>query len=184
MVVFRLICAALVLIALPHASLAQFNIDQVLQRGMDILEKQITPPPQNAPESEPEPAPAPPPQPSEPPTAEVVPDDPQPSRDQPVVQTSADSQRVPVAEIQTLLNRLGYDAGPVDGASGPRTRQAIRAFQNANGLAPTGEPDADLLIALRTAAEATPAPASGQASTAPQPLMPLSRTERAEAQVT
>lgn len=184
MVVFRLICAALVLIALPHASLAQFNIDQILQRGMDMLEKQITPPPQNAPEPAPAPAPAPapPPQSPDPPAAAAPPADPQPTRDQMVAQTPPTSDRARIAEIQTLLNRLGYDAGAVDGASGPRTRRAIMAFQRANGLAPTGEPDGDLLVALQTAAKGTPAPAPQQGLTTSQALMPLSPRERAEAQ--
>ena len=36
--------------------------------------------------------------------------------------------------IQRALARLGYDPGPADGISGPRTRAAIRAFQAAAGL--------------------------------------------------
>jgi N-acetylmuramoyl-L-alanine amidase len=36
------------------------------------------------------------------------------------------------------LARLGYDPGPIDGYMGPRTREAIRAFQKARKLAPDG----------------------------------------------
>ncbi|UOO37260.1 peptidoglycan-binding protein [Oscillospiraceae bacterium CM] len=40
--------------------------------------------------------------------------------------------------IQSLLNRIGYDAGPVDGDFGSRTKQAVAAFQRNNGLTPDG----------------------------------------------
>ncbi len=40
--------------------------------------------------------------------------------------------------IQSLLNRIGYNAGPVDGNFGNRTRQAVIQFQRNNGLVPDG----------------------------------------------
>ncbi|WP_281968347.1 peptidoglycan-binding protein [Roseovarius nanhaiticus] len=40
--------------------------------------------------------------------------------------------------IQSALNARGFDAGPVDGQPGQRTRSAIAAFQNSIGTAPTG----------------------------------------------
>lgn len=40
--------------------------------------------------------------------------------------------------IQSLLNRIGYNAGPVDGQFGPQTRQAVIAFQRNNGLVADG----------------------------------------------
>ncbi|MGE0384233.1 MAG: peptidoglycan-binding protein [Gammaproteobacteria bacterium] len=45
-----------------------------------------------------------------------------------------------VAWIQQRLNSLGYDAGPVDGRAGTRTRNAIRAYQRDRGLLADGEP--------------------------------------------
>jgi hypothetical protein len=45
-----------------------------------------------------------------------------------------------VASIQQNLNALGYDAGPVDGLMGSRTRAAIRAWQRDAGLRETGQP--------------------------------------------
>ncbi|MBO0345427.1 SEL1-like repeat protein [Roseibium sp. CAU 1637] len=53
-----------------------------------------------------------------------------------------------VKQVQFHLNRLGYEAGEPDGAIGPRTRTAIRAFQRNSGSSETGEADADLLKAL------------------------------------
>ena len=44
--------------------------------------------------------------------------------------------------IQRLLNRLGFEAGVVDGVLGAQTRSAIAAYQETRGLEPTGEADA------------------------------------------
>ncbi|HOQ06675.1 MAG TPA: M14 family metallopeptidase [Clostridiales bacterium] len=40
--------------------------------------------------------------------------------------------------VQSLLNRIGYNSGPVDGIFGPRTYQAVIAFQANNSLAADG----------------------------------------------
>ncbi len=40
--------------------------------------------------------------------------------------------------LQSTLNRIGYDAGTVDGVFGGRTNQAVTAFQRNNGLAVDG----------------------------------------------
>jgi peptidoglycan hydrolase-like protein with peptidoglycan-binding domain len=53
--------------------------------------------------------------------------------------------------VQEALIDLGYDPGTVDGAVGPMTRDAIRAFQSANAIAATGEVSKPLLEALNTA---------------------------------
>ncbi len=44
-----------------------------------------------------------------------------------------------VAELQRLLTASGFDTGPADGAFGPRTTDAVRAFQQSRGLAVDGE---------------------------------------------
>ncbi|MBY4677120.1 SEL1-like repeat protein [Marinobacterium arenosum] len=52
--------------------------------------------------------------------------------------------------VQFSLNRLGYPAGPVDGLSGPQTRQAILAYQAAEqGLPSDGRLSDALLVSLR-----------------------------------
>ena len=43
-----------------------------------------------------------------------------------------------VMEIQSLLQRLGFDPGPLDGIFGRRTQQAVIAFQRRFGLVPDG----------------------------------------------
>ncbi|MFN0116300.1 MAG: caspase family protein [Paracoccaceae bacterium] len=40
--------------------------------------------------------------------------------------------------VQALLKREGFYKGPMDGSLGGGSREAIRAFQSANGLTPTG----------------------------------------------
>jgi len=60
-------------------------------------------------------------------------------------------RRTLVREIQTELNRLGYDAGTPDGLYGPSTRSAIQDFQKKADLGTDGEATADLLRALRAA---------------------------------
>lgn len=53
-----------------------------------------------------------------------------------------------VQAVQTVLNGLGYNAGPADGMAGAGTRTAIRAFQADNGLATTGTIDSSLVETL------------------------------------
>ena len=84
----------------------------------------------------------------------------QPSRNESVgtrrVETVGSSARVSdasndsaiVRSVQQSLNQKGYDAGAVDGRWGPSTESALRQFQEANGLAPTGNLDQQTLSAL------------------------------------
>ncbi|MEG6508580.1 SEL1-like repeat protein [Methyloligella sp. 2.7D] len=53
-----------------------------------------------------------------------------------------------ITKTQSLLNSLGYDAGPVDGAMGERTRSAILDFERKNGLPETGEVSTKLVTRL------------------------------------
>lgn len=43
-----------------------------------------------------------------------------------------------IKQIQNLLDYLGYEPGAIDGADGPNTRDAVTAFQRAEGLAADG----------------------------------------------
>ncbi len=51
---------------------------------------------------------------------------------------SIGSEGPDVRVVQSLLNRIGYPAGPVDGIFGSRTYQAVVAFQRNNGLVADG----------------------------------------------
>lgn len=50
--------------------------------------------------------------------------------------------------VQQRLRNLGYDCGPIDGAIGGKTRAALVAFQQARGLAATGDADDETRRAL------------------------------------
>jgi len=52
--------------------------------------------------------------------------------------------------LQAALARRGYYHGPVDGALGPQTRDAIRSFQAHQGLPVTGQVDGRLIRALQS----------------------------------
>lgn len=46
--------------------------------------------------------------------------------------------KVDPAGLQAALSLAGFSPGRVDGRMGPRTKEAVRAFQRANGLSPDG----------------------------------------------
>ncbi len=52
-------------------------------------------------------------------------------------------------ELQTLLNKHGYDVGEPDGAIGTKTKAAIADFEGKNGLKPDGRAGVKVLEALR-----------------------------------
>lgn len=53
-----------------------------------------------------------------------------------------------IMQAQQKLSVMGYDPGAVDGVLGPRTRQALQAFQQDHDLPSTGTLDAQTLEAL------------------------------------
>ena len=55
-----------------------------------------------------------------------------------------------IKEIQWQLNFLGFEAGPVDGFLGPKTKAAVRSFQAEHSLPTDGYPTIELLHFLRT----------------------------------
>jgi membrane-bound lytic murein transglycosylase B len=56
-----------------------------------------------------------------------------------------------IEEMQALLNARGYDAGKPDGLVGPQTREALRAYQAAEGLPADGYPTLAVIERLRAA---------------------------------
>lgn len=59
--------------------------------------------------------------------------------------------REELKEIQERLNLMGHDLGIPDGIAGPKTRAAIRSFQQANNIPADAYPSISLLKALRSA---------------------------------
>lgn len=54
-----------------------------------------------------------------------------------------------VREVQGRLRAFGFNPGPIDGTSGPRTQGAVMHYQQERGLPQTGQADRDLLEQLR-----------------------------------
>ena len=52
-----------------------------------------------------------------------------------------------VSKLQQALQQKGFDPGPIDGVLGPRTREAVRNFQERYGISST-EIDNQTLYAL------------------------------------
>lgn len=61
--------------------------------------------------------------------------------------TRADHRNI-MPDVQALLNSLGYNAGDVDGFSGPQTKAAIAAFRKDNSLPDGIAPDDAFVTAL------------------------------------
>jgi membrane-bound lytic murein transglycosylase B len=57
--------------------------------------------------------------------------------------------RADIRTLQTLLNDRRLDTGVPDGVMGPKTRAAVRAFQNTAGLPPDGYATNELIKILR-----------------------------------
>ena len=57
-----------------------------------------------------------------------------------------------ILRTQKLLSASGYDVGRPDGVFGPRTREAITAFQTDIGMPASGRVDTKLLAALEARA--------------------------------
>ncbi len=73
--------------------------------------------------------------------------------------------------VQEKLNKLGFDCGKPDGITGPKTRAAIKAFQESKGLGADGICGDKTLAALDAAVGGggggAPAPAGGGGAPAP-----------------
>jgi peptidoglycan hydrolase-like protein with peptidoglycan-binding domain len=70
-----------------------------------------------------------------------------PSRPEPARRSQADL----VLDIQRELLAKGYYTGAIDGLAGPKAVQAIRTFEQTEGLKVTGEPSESLLEKIRRA---------------------------------
>ena len=68
----------------------------------------------------------------------------------PMARSSMNSQwsQEDVRSVQEALKGKGHDPGPIDGVMGPRTKQALRAFQRAQNIQTTGQLDGSTASAL------------------------------------
>lgn len=54
-----------------------------------------------------------------------------------------------VKQIQSDLAEAGYDPGPIDGVMGPKTKSAIRRYQQEHGLLIDGRPSEELALHIQ-----------------------------------
>lgn len=66
-----------------------------------------------------------------------------------------------IAEVQDLLNKKGYKAGPADGIAGPKTRGAIKKFEEDNNFPIDGLLDEAVYLALKPGSEEQVSGAAG-----------------------
>ncbi|PSJ60305.1 peptidoglycan-binding protein [Pseudaminobacter soli (ex Li et al. 2025)] len=64
------------------------------------------------------------------------------------IKTASVDVKEAVKSIQAILSKNGYHAGGADGVMGQKTKDALAAFQKANGMQPTGEVDEKVVRAL------------------------------------
>jgi len=62
--------------------------------------------------------------------------------------TASIDMKQAIRNIQTILNKNGYDAGSADGVMGDKTTAAIALFQKDSGMSPTGQITEELVRAL------------------------------------
>ena len=63
-------------------------------------------------------------------------------------ETKQQDEKIIVTKVQKRLFDLGYDPGPVDGCMGPKTTEAIRAYQSDNQMPPSGDITSELVESL------------------------------------
>ena len=96
----------------------------------------------------------------------------------PASQPSAPAALAPtqlVAAIQTLLTRLGYDPGPINGEVGLKTNMAISAFQKSLGERGDGQPSEAVRAKLEQAMAERVATAAPPPVARPSPPPPVER---------
>lgn len=63
--------------------------------------------------------------------------------------TFGDGPSENVTPAQSILNALGFSAGPLDGNAGPRTQAAVSCYQVSRGLSVTGQVDNAMIAKLK-----------------------------------
>ena len=76
-------------------------------------------------------------------------------------QTSGSQSRTQITQVQQALKAKGYDPGTTDGVMGTSTQEALRKFQQANGLPVTGTVDGQTAKALGISSSGSAGSSSG-----------------------
>jgi len=89
-----------------------------------------------------------------------------------VGQQAAAQAMTQTAALQTVLKLTGHWTGPVDGTWTPELTDALKAFQTALGVEPTGAVDAATLAAFQTALTALKTAVASTTTTSPPTTAP------------
>jgi peptidoglycan hydrolase-like protein with peptidoglycan-binding domain len=89
-------------------------------------------------------------------------------------QPQASQNQELVKQAQEKLSAAGHEAGPADGMIGPKTRDALKEFQQSKGIEPSGQLDRQTLAELGVSDAAS---ASSGSSAAPGSSGPSSSSE-------
>ena len=106
----------------------------------------------------------------------------------PVVEEGLGLDRAARRQIQERLETTGFDPGGVDGLFGPRTRAAIRRWQESRGVRPTGYLDGASAASLRSSVAGQPTfrdragAESAAADSARQPAAPAGQSAAGSAE--
>ncbi|MGK7865548.1 peptidoglycan-binding protein [Falsiroseomonas sp. E2-1-a4] len=127
---------------------AEAQLDHVLR---DLMGRLTAPQPVQPPYAPPQYAPPPTYRPPPERALQAPPPARAPQSSQPRQADGSALDRREVAEAQRHLNELGYDAGPADGAPGPRTIAALSAFQRDYGQRQTRALTSSVMAEIREA---------------------------------
>lgn len=83
--------------------------------------------------------------------------------------------REQVRAVQQALKDKGHDPGPIDGIMGPKTREALKGFQKAEGIKETGRLDAETMAKLGVEARAGETGSPAASPRAPEPGKPAEK---------
>jgi peptidoglycan hydrolase-like protein with peptidoglycan-binding domain len=93
-------------------------------------------------------------------------------------QQATEQAMTQTAALQTVLKLTGHWTGPIDGSWTPELTEALKAFQTALGVEPTGAVDAATLAAFQTALAALEAAVASTTTTSPPTTEPPTTTAR------
>jgi peptidoglycan hydrolase-like protein with peptidoglycan-binding domain len=74
-----------------------------------------------------------------------------------------------IRDLQATLHRAGFDAGPVSFDWSEKASEALKEYQKAKGLKPTGERDAETVAVLNSEFEQFMAPKAPEFAPLPKP---------------